>query len=166
MLENTISAADNALKHGFHGVEFDLRADKNSHPWMMHDATLGRITGDPNNCLISEVSSEEIKNMSLSIWNPITNEHTPALDRNGNPQKTEDLQSIIDYVRATKRGGDEFNVLIDPKDEGSTIVAITSVSAPGNAGRAQPPRHQDLFDLCPHYRSRHCELGQEDHECT
>ncbi|WP_352947726.1 glycerophosphodiester phosphodiesterase family protein [Mesorhizobium sp. M0859] len=48
MLENTISAADNALKHGFHGVEFDLRADKNSHPWMMHDATLGRVTGDPN----------------------------------------------------------------------------------------------------------------------
>lgn len=59
ILENTISAADNALKHGFHGVEFDLRADKNSHPWMMHDATLGRVTGDPNNCLISEVSSEE-----------------------------------------------------------------------------------------------------------
>ncbi|WFT96859.1 glycerophosphodiester phosphodiesterase family protein [Bradyrhizobium barranii] len=83
ILENTISAADNALKHGFHGVELDLRADKSGHAWMMHDTTLGRVTGDPNNCLISDVPTEEIKNMNLSIWNPINNERIPALDRNG-----------------------------------------------------------------------------------
>ncbi|WP_314962675.1 glycerophosphodiester phosphodiesterase family protein [Bradyrhizobium cosmicum] len=95
ILENTISAADNALKHGFHGVELDLRADRSGHAWMMHDPTLGRVTSDPNNCLISDVSTEEINNMNLSIWNPINNERIPALDRNGNPQKMEDLQNII-----------------------------------------------------------------------
>ncbi|WP_461324413.1 glycerophosphodiester phosphodiesterase family protein [Bradyrhizobium diazoefficiens] len=40
ILENTISAADNALKHGFHAVELDIRADKNGHAWIMHDTTL------------------------------------------------------------------------------------------------------------------------------
>ncbi len=133
ILENTISAAANAFKYGFHGVELDLRADKNGHAWMMHDTTLGRVTGDPNNCLISDVSTEEIKNMNLSIWNPITSNRTLALDHNGNPQKMEDLQSIIDYIREKKRNGDEFNVLIDPKDEGSTIAAIKMLSAPENA---------------------------------
>ncbi|RWX19853.1 hypothetical protein EHH54_41485, partial [Rhizobium leguminosarum] len=113
--------------------ELDLRADKNGHAWMMHDTTLGRVTGDPNNCLISDVSTEEIKNMNLSIWNPITSNRTLALDHNGNPQKMEDLQSIIDYIREKKRNGDEFNVLIDPKDEGSTIAAIKMLSAPENA---------------------------------
>ncbi|PTE06141.1 glycerophosphodiester phosphodiesterase family protein [Mesorhizobium helmanticense] len=72
ILENTISAADNALKYGFHGVELDLRADKNGHAWMIHDTTLGRVTGDPNNCLIPDISTDEIKNMSLSKWNPVT----------------------------------------------------------------------------------------------
>ncbi|MET4518267.1 glycerophosphodiester phosphodiesterase family protein [Bradyrhizobium sp. I1.7.5] len=93
ILENTISAADNALQHGFHSVELDLRADKSGYAWMMHDTTLGRVTGDPNNCLISDVPTEEIKNMDLSIWNPINNERIPALDRNGNPQR-EDLQYV------------------------------------------------------------------------
>ncbi|MET4483386.1 glycerophosphodiester phosphodiesterase family protein [Bradyrhizobium sp. F1.13.3] len=37
ILENTISAADNALQHGFHGVELDLRAHRSGHAWMMHD---------------------------------------------------------------------------------------------------------------------------------
>ncbi|WP_354133315.1 hypothetical protein [Bradyrhizobium sp. RT9a] len=32
--------------------------------------------------------------MNLSIWNPINNERIPALDRNGNPQKMEDLQYV------------------------------------------------------------------------
>ncbi|WP_354133314.1 glycerophosphodiester phosphodiesterase family protein [Bradyrhizobium sp. RT9a] len=36
ILENTISAADNALRQGFHGVELDLRADRSGHAWMMH----------------------------------------------------------------------------------------------------------------------------------
>ncbi|WP_369335508.1 glycerophosphodiester phosphodiesterase family protein [Bradyrhizobium sp. CSS354] len=63
-------AADNALKHGFHGFELDLRADRSGHAWMMHDTTLERVTSAPNNCLISDVSTEEIKNMNLSIWNP------------------------------------------------------------------------------------------------
>ncbi|MGY4447695.1 glycerophosphoryl diester phosphodiesterase [Bradyrhizobium sp. i1.3.1] len=31
ILENTISAADNALRHGFHSVELDRRADKSGH---------------------------------------------------------------------------------------------------------------------------------------
>lgn len=133
ILENTISAADNALKHGFHGVELDLRADRNGHAWMMHDTTLGRVTGDPNNCLISDVPTEELKNMNLSIWNPINNERMPALDRNSNPQKMEDLQNIIDYVREKNRNGGEFNVIIDPKDEVSTITTIKALSAPKNA---------------------------------
>ncbi|WP_342740021.1 hypothetical protein [Bradyrhizobium sp. B117] len=71
--------------------------------------------------------------MNLSIWNPITNERTPALDRNGNPQKMEDLQSVIDYVREKNRNDEEFNVIIDPKDEVSTIGAVKSLSAPENA---------------------------------
>ncbi|WOH75460.1 glycerophosphodiester phosphodiesterase family protein [Bradyrhizobium sp. NDS-1] len=133
ILENTISAADNALKHGFHRVELDLRADKSGHAWMIHDSTLGRVTGDPNNCLISDVPTEEIKNMNLSIWNPINNERLPALDRHGNPQQMEDLQKIIDYVREKNRSGDEFNVIIDPKDEVSTIAAIKALSALENA---------------------------------
>ncbi|MET4019701.1 glycerophosphoryl diester phosphodiesterase [Bradyrhizobium sp. F1.4.3] len=133
ILENTISAADNALKHGFHSVELDLRADKSGHAWMMHDSTLGRVTGDPNNCLISDVPTEEIKNMNLSIWNPINNERLPALDRHGNPQQMEDLQKIIDYVREKNRNGEEFNVIIDPKDEVSTIRTITALSALDNA---------------------------------
>ncbi|MCC8957963.1 hypothetical protein H8B02_32395 [Bradyrhizobium sp. Pear77] len=133
ILENTISGADNALKHGFHAVELDLRADKNGHAWMMHDKTLGRVTGDPRNCLNSDVSTEEIRQMNLSIWNPITNERTPALDRNGIPQKMEDLQSVIDYVREKNRNDEEFNVIIDPKDEVSTIAAIKLLSAPENA---------------------------------
>ncbi|MET4043612.1 hypothetical protein ABIC08_008331 [Bradyrhizobium sp. RT9b] len=36
----------------------------------------------------------EIKNMNLSMWNPINNERIPALDRNGNSQKMEDLQYV------------------------------------------------------------------------
>ncbi|MGX5805466.1 glycerophosphodiester phosphodiesterase family protein [Bradyrhizobium sp. Arg314] len=133
ILENTISAADNALKHGFHAVELDLRADKNGHAWMTHDTTLGRTTGDEKNCLISDVSTEEIKSMNLSIWNPITNGRMPAVDRNGNPQKMEDMQSIIDYVREKNSNGDEFNVIIDPKDEVSTIAAVKSLSALENS---------------------------------
>ncbi|MEY9134831.1 hypothetical protein ACVMII_003738 [Bradyrhizobium diazoefficiens] len=133
ILENTISAADNALKHGFHAVELDIRADKNGHAWIMHDTTLGRVTGDPGNCLISDVTTAEIRQMNLLTWNPITNARTPALDRKGNPQKMEDLQSILDYVREKNINGEEFNVIIDPKDELSTIAAIKLLSAPENA---------------------------------
>ncbi|MGY4363174.1 hypothetical protein ACVWZR_002354 [Bradyrhizobium sp. i1.3.1] len=32
--------------------------------------------------------------MNLSVWHPINNERIPALDRNGNPQKMEDLQYV------------------------------------------------------------------------
>ncbi|WSG78402.1 glycerophosphodiester phosphodiesterase family protein (plasmid) [Rhizobium beringeri] len=118
ILENTISAAANAFKYGFHGVELDLRADKNGHAWMMHDTTLGRVTGDPNNCLISDVSTEEIKNMNLSIWNPITSSRTLALDRNGNPQKMEDLQSIIDYIREKKETATSSTSSLTPRTKG------------------------------------------------
>ncbi|MBW5436166.1 hypothetical protein FXB41_15835 [Bradyrhizobium canariense] len=43
------------------------------------------------------------------------------------------MQKIINYVREKNRNGEEFNVIIDPKDEVSTIATIKALSAPKNA---------------------------------
>ncbi|WP_137136292.1 glycerophosphodiester phosphodiesterase family protein [Rhizobium sp. FKY42] len=136
IIENSINAAENARTHNFRGIELDLRSSKDGVAFLMHDETIGRVTNDARNRNIADVDSKEFANMPLSIWNPVTNERTPAVTRDGKQQYPETLQSVINYVRKTKadtKDPDAVNIMLDPKDEKSSLIAVEMLSRPENA---------------------------------
>lgn len=136
IIENSINSAENARTHNFRGIELDLRSSKDGVAFLMHDETIGRVTNDARNRAISDVDSKEFAGMPLSIWNPVTNERTSAVTADGKQQYPETLQSVIDYVRKTKadtKDADAVNIMLDPKDEKSSLVAVEMLSRPENA---------------------------------
>lgn len=68
--ENSMAAIDSAYKAGYRSLEIDIEVTKDGVPVLLHDFTIGRMTDDPKNRLVSHVNSDELTNKHLVIRNP------------------------------------------------------------------------------------------------
>ena len=57
-LENTHSAFSKAVELGFTHIETDVHSSKDSVPYVMHDPTLKRLTGE--NIALKELTSKDL----------------------------------------------------------------------------------------------------------
>ncbi|HEX6705275.1 MAG TPA: glycerophosphodiester phosphodiesterase family protein [Albitalea sp.] len=69
--ENSMGAIQKAYDAGFRSLEIDIQVTADGVPVLLHDFTLGRITGDPENRLVSHVNWDELKDKHLVIRNPV-----------------------------------------------------------------------------------------------
>ncbi len=61
--ENTLEAFAAAYEGGANGLEFDVRADRNSLPVLSHDRSLERRAGDARN--VDELTVDELKSLDI-----------------------------------------------------------------------------------------------------
>lgn len=61
--ENTISAFQAAVRHGFDAMETDLRITKDGHIVLLHDADLHRVANDSR--IVSDLSRDELQKIRL-----------------------------------------------------------------------------------------------------
>jgi len=69
--ENSLAAIDNAYKAGYRSLEIDIQVTKDGVPVLLHDFTIGRMTADDKDRLVSHVDWNELRNKPLVIRNPV-----------------------------------------------------------------------------------------------
>lgn len=84
--ENTLEGIGAAIEHGAHWVEFDIQLSADGVPFLLHDPTLERTTGQPGNVL--ELSADKLRGYSPS---------EPA--RFGNKYAAVRLATVADLAR-------------------------------------------------------------------
>ncbi len=72
MPENTLTGIDAARRDGVDGVEIDVRATRDGHVVLLHDASLRRTTGDPR--AVADVTLDELRAVRVQ---PIHDHPTP-----------------------------------------------------------------------------------------
>lgn len=60
--ENTALSITQAIEHGVNAVEFDIQCSKSGTPWVFHDKSLNRLTGQSG--LIFEHTDEQLAQLS------------------------------------------------------------------------------------------------------
>jgi hypothetical protein len=111
--ENSKPGIDAAYAAGFRTLELDVMITKDGVPVLIHDATLGRITGDPLNRLVSDVTWDELKDMHLVVMNPATGEYIKT------DSKVLKLEDVLVDAHDTKP---DMGVVLDLKEQNSEAV--------------------------------------------
>ncbi len=69
--ENSLAAIDRAYEQGCRNLELDVEVSADGVPVLMHDFSIGRMTGDPQNRLVSQVPFAQLREMPLVTRNPV-----------------------------------------------------------------------------------------------
>lgn len=64
--ENTLAAFREAIHHGVHQIEFDIRMTKDGHIVLMHDATVDRTTDGKGP--VTELTLEQVRSLDAGSW--------------------------------------------------------------------------------------------------
>lgn len=113
ILENSKASIDNAYQAGFRTLELDVRVTRDGVPILFHDCTLGRMTHDPDNRLVSDVDWRDLENEKLVIRDPITGDFTET------EEKILRLEDQLDEIKRTKP---DMSVVLDSKDSAPEAV--------------------------------------------
>lgn len=106
--ENSLGAINNAYKAGYRSLELDIQVTKDGVPMLLHDFTIGRMTNDPKNRLVSHVNSEELRNENLVIRNPADGNFVET------DQKVATVKDALLDIARTKPG---MSIALDCKEQ-------------------------------------------------
>ncbi|CAD7374100.1 type III secretion system effector avirulence protein AvrBs2 [Xanthomonas arboricola] len=119
--ENSLAAIDRAYEHGYRNLELDVEVSADGVPVLMHDFSIGRMTDDPQNRLVSQVPFAQLREMPLVIRNPV----------DGNFIKTD--QSIAAVEQALEHAlqkPEAMSVALDCKEDTGEAVAMLLMRRP------------------------------------
>lgn len=111
--ENTALSITQAIENGVNAVEFDVQCSKNGTPWVFHDETLNRLTGQ--NGLIYEHTDDELK--QLSAYYP---------EKFGDAFKGTPLTTLSEMVEVLT-SHPKVEVFIEPKTESLEHVGVETM---------------------------------------
>lgn len=108
--ENTALSVTQAIENGVNAVEFDVQCSKDGTPWVFHDETLNRLTGQSG--LIYEHTDDELA--QLSAYYP---------DKFGDEFKGTPLTTLSEMV-AVLASHPNVEVFIEPKTESLEHIGV------------------------------------------
>lgn len=78
--ENTLAAFREALRHGVHQIEFDIRMTRDGHIVLMHDATVGRTTDGEGR--VTDLTLKQMRALDAGAWKGarFAGERVPTLE--------------------------------------------------------------------------------------
>jgi hypothetical protein len=107
ILENTRSSIDHAYRNGVRSIEADIQVTSDGVPVLFHDRTLGRMTDDPHNRLVSRTKWADIKDANLVLRNPVDGNFIET------SEKIPSLKDLLQDIKDTKPG---MSLVLDCKD--------------------------------------------------
>lgn len=105
--ENSLSAIQAAFDAGYRSLELDVQVTSDGTPVLLHDFTIGRMTDDPQDRLVSHVTFAELSQKNLVIRNPVDGNFVET------DQKVASIEQALDDVARTKPG---MSIALDCKE--------------------------------------------------
>ncbi|AEQ94400.1 type III secretion system effector avirulence protein AvrBs2 [Xanthomonas oryzae] len=119
--ENSLSSIDNAYAKGYRNLELDVEVSADGVPVLMHDFSVGRMAGDPENRLVSQVPFAELREMPLVIRNP----------SDGNYVKTDQtIPGVEQMLEHVIKKPEPMSVALDCKENTGEAVAMLLMRRP------------------------------------
>jgi glycerophosphoryl diester phosphodiesterase len=115
LLENTLAAIRKAYDSGIMSVEADIQTTRDGVPVNFHDRTLGRMTDDPQNRLVSSVTLDELKQADLVVRDPRTGDFVVTRDKQKIPSAQELMQAVVDHMPG-------MSLVLDCKDRNGEAI--------------------------------------------
>ncbi|MBV6889134.1 avirulence protein [Xanthomonas campestris pv. spermacoces] len=119
--ENSLASIDHAYEQGYRNLELDVEVSSDGVPVLMHDFSIGRMAGDPQNRLVSQVPFAELREMSLVIRNP----------SDGNYVKTDQtIAGVEQMLEHVLKKPEPMSVALDCKENTGEAVAMLLMRRP------------------------------------
>ncbi|SMQ93654.1 type III secretion system effector avirulence protein AvrBs2 [Xanthomonas fragariae] len=119
--ENSLVAIDRAYAQGYRTMELDVEVSADGVPVLMHDFTIGRMTDDPQNRLVSQVPFAQLRDMPLVIRNPV----------DGNFIKTDQTIAAVEQaLEHAWQKPEPISVALDCKEDTAEAVAMLLMRRP------------------------------------
>ncbi|GAE52145.1 avirulence protein [Xanthomonas arboricola pv. pruni str. MAFF 311562] len=119
--ENSLAAIDRAYEHGYRNLELDVEVSADGVPVLMHDFSIGRMTDDPQNRLVSQVPFAQLREMPLVIRNPV----------DGNFVKTDqNIAAVEQALEHALQKPEAMSVALDCKEDTGEAVAMLLMRRP------------------------------------
>ncbi|MBB3835772.1 glycerophosphoryl diester phosphodiesterase [Xanthomonas arboricola] len=119
--ENSLAAIDRAYEQGYRNLELDVEVSADGVPVLMHDFSIGRMTDDPQNRLVSQVPFAQLREMPLVIRNPV----------DGNFIKTDQTIAAVEQaLEHALHKPEAMSVALDCKEDTAEAVAIVLMRRP------------------------------------
>ncbi|OAX87761.1 avirulence protein [Xanthomonas nasturtii] len=119
--ENSLAAIDRAYAQGYRNLELDVEVSADGVPVLMHDFSIGRMTDDPQNRLVSQVPFAQLRDMPLVIRNPA----------DGNFIKTDQTIAAVEQaLELALQKPEAMSVALDCKEDTGEAVAMLLMRRP------------------------------------
>ncbi|MCC8553692.1 type III secretion system effector avirulence protein AvrBs2 [Xanthomonas hortorum] len=119
--ENSLAAIDRAYAQGYRNLELDVEVSADGVPVLMHDLSIGRMTDDPQNKLVSQVPFAQLRDMPLVIRNPV----------DGNFIKTDQTIAAVEQaLEHALQKPEAMSVALDCKEDTGEAVAMLLMRRP------------------------------------
>ncbi|XUP37087.1 type III secretion system effector avirulence protein AvrBs2 (plasmid) [Xanthomonas axonopodis pv. vasculorum] len=119
--ENSLASIDHAYEQGYRNLELDVEVSADGVPVLMHDFSIGRMAGDPQNRLVSQVPFAELREMPLVIRNP----------SDGNYVKTnQTIAGVEQMLEHVLKKPEPMSVALDCKENAGEAVAMLLMRRP------------------------------------
>ncbi|MFA0922280.1 type III secretion system effector avirulence protein AvrBs2 [Xanthomonas fragariae] len=119
--ENSLAAIDRAYAQGYRTLELDVEVSADGVPVLMHDFTIGRMTDDPQNKLVSQLPFAQLRDMQLVIRNPV----------DGNFIKTDQTIAAVEQaLEHALQKPEAMSVALDCKEDTGEAVAMLLMRRP------------------------------------
>lgn len=119
--ENSLAAIDRAYEQGYRNLELDVEVSADGVPVLMHDFSIGRMTDDPQNRLVSQVPFAQLRQMPLVIRNPV----------DGNFVKTDQAIAAVEQaLEHVLQKPEAMSVALDCKEDTAEPVAMLLMRRP------------------------------------
>lgn len=119
--ENSLAAIDRAYAQGYRNLELDVEVSADGVPVLMHDFSIGRMTDDPQNRLVSQVPFAQLRDMPLVIRNPV----------DGNFIKTDQTIAAVEQaLDHALQKPEAMSVALDCKEGTGEAVAMLLMRRP------------------------------------
>ncbi|MCC4621792.1 avirulence protein [Xanthomonas cassavae CFBP 4642] len=119
--ENSLAAIDRAYAQGYRNLELDVEVSADGVPVLMHDFSIGRMTDDPQNRLVSQVPFAQLREMPLVIRNPV----------DGNFIKTDQTIAAVEQaLEHALQKPEAMSVALDCKEDTAEAVVMLLMRRP------------------------------------
>ncbi|AZR21071.1 type III secretion system effector avirulence protein AvrBs2 [Xanthomonas vasicola] len=119
--ENSLSSIDHAYLQGYRNLELDVEVSADGVPVLLHDFSLGRTTGDPENRLVSQIPFAELREMPLVIRNPADATYVKT------NQTIAGVEQMLEHVL---KKPEPMSVALDCKEDTGEAVAMLLMRRP------------------------------------